>query len=229
MIWRTRSTSSSRKWRASTWPCPSPASEKLQKSCPVQRMRWCKLIRYKTAQLIWACCERVIARDIIENQTIWQPDTFRPFRYQTFPVFRWLLYFISNACLMSVVQFKFFILHFQMNEIRFNRFGLHLIPVCQKYAEKRMQYLVTFILILSKRPFTNYRTWRGEFTPGHKVFLRGESEVFLLLIPLRAKQVGELIEIRHKKISPTRILSTMISVIFFRSSWFGHLNQPLFS
>ena len=45
-----------------------------------------------------------------------------------------------------------------MNEIRFNRFGLHLIPVCQKYAEKRMQYLVTLILILSKGPFTNYGT-----------------------------------------------------------------------
>ena len=29
-------------------------------------------------------------------------------------------------------------------------------------------------------------------------------------IPLRAKQVGEFIEIKHKKISPTRILSTLI-------------------
>ena len=28
-------------------------------------------------------------------------------------------------------------------------------------------------------------------------------------IPLRAKRVGEFIEIRHKKISPTRILSTL--------------------
>ena len=30
-----------------------------------------------------------------------------------------------------------------------------------------------------------------------------------LIIPLWAKQVGEFIEIRHKKISPTRILSTL--------------------
>ena len=30
-----------------------------------------------------------------------------------------------------------------------------------------------------------------------------------LIIPLRAKRVGELIEIRHKKISPTHILSTL--------------------
>ena len=29
------------------------------------------------------------------------------------------------------------------------------------------------------------------------------------LIPLRAKRVGEFIEIRHKKISPTSILSTL--------------------
>ena len=29
------------------------------------------------------------------------------------------------------------------------------------------------------------------------------------IIPLRAKQVGEFIEIRHKKISPIRILSTL--------------------
>ena len=33
-----------------------------------------------------------------------------------------------------------------------------------------------------------------------------EGCVLNLVIPLRAKQVGEFIEIRHKKISPTRIL-----------------------
>ena len=32
------------------------------------------------------------------------------------------------------------------------------------------------------------------------------------IIPLRAKQVGEFIEIRHKKISLTRVLSTLGSV-----------------
>ena len=35
------------------------------------------------------------------------------------------------------------------------------------------------------------------------------SLVQIIIIPLRAKRVGECIEIRHNKISPTRILSTL--------------------
>ena len=29
---------------------------------------------------------------MFKNRTIWQPDVFGPFKYQTCPVFRWLLY-----------------------------------------------------------------------------------------------------------------------------------------
>ena len=36
-----------------------------------------------------------------------------------------------------------------------------------------------------------------------------KRQVGFMVIPLRAKQEGEFIEIRHKKISPTHILSTL--------------------
>ena len=35
------------------------------------------------------------------------------------------------------------------------------------------------------------------------------GEIIPAIIPLRAKRVGEFIEIRHKNISPTRILGTL--------------------
>ena len=38
----------------------------------------------------------------------------------------------------------------------------------------------------------------------------------VFFIPLRVKQVGEFIAIRHKKISPTRILSTLGCLYLFR-------------
>ena len=36
-----------------------------------------------------------------------------------------------------------------------------------------------------------------------------QKKFLFIVIPLRAKREGEFIEIRHKKISPTRILSTL--------------------
>ena len=41
------------------------------------------------------------------------------------------------------------------------------------------------------------------------LFCQKQGYLLAGLIPLRAKQVGEFIEIRHKKISPTSILSTL--------------------
>ena len=41
------------------------------------------------------------------------------------------------------------------------------------------------------------------------LFVNLTRSVYLCIIPLRAKRVGEFIETRHKKISPTRILSTL--------------------
>ena len=40
-------------------------------------------------------------------------------------------------------------------------------------------------------------------------YSQGEENFKTNFIPLRAKQVGEFIKIRHKKISPTRILKTL--------------------
>ena len=40
------------------------------------------------------------------------------------------------------------------------------------------------------------------------VFLSPIS-IYYFFIPLQAKQIGEIIEIRHRKILPTRILSTL--------------------
>ena len=52
---------------------------------------------------------------------------------------------------------------FQMNEIRFNRFGILLIPVCLRYAaEKRQQNPVKQAMIsLQAMAVTNFTEFRG--------------------------------------------------------------------
>ena len=45
---------------------------------------------------------------------------------------------------------------------------------------------------------------------GHITICPPQIFMFFMFIPLRARPVGEFIEIRHKKFSPTYILSTIV-------------------
>ena len=68
-------------------------------------------------------------------------------------------------------------------------------------------------------------TLRSWATTLYKKFVR---ELKIWLIPLRAKRVGEIIEIRHKKISPTRVLGTVVLSILTRWKWTEWLYWKLY-
>ena len=58
---------------------------------------FCPVFKWSDHMIRWTIMNHFcpVIRPPFENQTIWHPDTFVPFKYKTCLVFRWLLYYIS--------------------------------------------------------------------------------------------------------------------------------------